>query len=121
MDLLGTKALAQKIEDALGVSLPKADADLEKLGAVLDEAGIFLGEATDLVKDLDAAVESVPAEFRSLAQAGRAALDHFVRVGTRGSNAAQEIHACVADVRAFLAELRAGKIKFVTETRIAKP
>ena len=119
MDLLGTKRLVEKIEAGLGVTLPKADADLEKLGAVLDEAGVFLGGATDLVQSADALVDSLPEEMQKFRKPLVAFLDHFVRVGTRASNAAQEATRTMADARQLIADIR--KYGFETHSRIAKP
>jgi len=75
---------------------------------------------SELVKDLDAAVESVPAEFKTVAAAVKGLIDHFLRVGTRLSNTGQEGQAFIADARAFLAELRAGTIQFATETKVER-
>ena len=119
MDLLGTKRFLEKIEATLGVTLPKADADLEKLGAVLDEAGVFLGEATDLVQSADALVDSLPEEMQKFRKPLLAFLDHFVRVGTRASIAAQEATQMMTDVRELIADIR--EFGFETKSRIAKP
>jgi len=106
-----------------------AAADVDGANAAIDAANELLGKLgqiaddvteTELIKDLDAAVESVPEEFRALAQAFRGAIDHGIRVGTRASNATQELQACVSDVRSFLADLREGRVKFVTDTRVQK-
>jgi len=99
-----------------------ANAAIDKLGRLLDTVMEVSDEVveTELVKDLDAAVESVRDKFPEIAVALQGLIKHFLRVGTRASNAAQEAQACLADVRAFLAALRSGEIKFTTETRVEK-
>lgn len=66
MDLLGTKKAVEIFEKSLGVVLPKANADLEKLGEALDAGGIFLAEATDLVKGLDGIVHKFPEQWQAI-------------------------------------------------------
>jgi len=100
----------------------EAEARLAQMGPLLATVTDIAEDVreTELVRDLDAAIESVPAEFKALAQAARGLIDHFVRVGTRASNTAQEGQAFIAEARQFLADLRAGKIEFATETKIRK-
>jgi len=119
MDLLGTKRFLEELEKALGVTLPKADENLEKAGVVLDQFGVFIGEATDLVQSADALVDSLPEEMQKFRGPLLAFLDHFIRVGTRASIAAQEATKTMADVRALVADIR--KYGFETHSRIAKP
>jgi len=103
-DIDGANAAIAKLNDMLG-----------GIAAIADDV-----QETELVKDLDAAVEEVPAELKQVAQAVRGLVDHFLRVGTRASHTAQEAQGFLSDVRAFLADLREGKVKFVTETRVEK-
>ena len=121
MDVLGVKRIIAIIEKNADVVIPKTGEVLAKVSNELDGLGVFVGRATDiadsvieteLIKDLDAAIESVPAEFKALAQALRGAIDHGVRVGTRVSLAAQELTGLVAAVREY---------GFETHSRIAKP
>jgi len=105
-----------------------AAADVEGANAAIDAANDLLGKIgqiaddvteTELIKDLDAAVESVPAEFKTLALALRGAIDHFVRVGTRASIAAQTSTQMMTEVRELIADIR--QYGFETKSRIAKP
>lgn len=119
IDLFGTKKLVGIFEDALGVTLPKTDAVLTVLAERLDQSGVLISEATDLVRELDAAVESVPKEWRKLVKAMLGGIDHAVRVGTRASNAAQSAQATADTVTELVRDIR--EHGFETHSRIAKP
>lgn len=106
MDVLGTKRLVGVIEKALGVTLPKADADLEKLGADLDAAGVFLAEGTDLIRDMDKIAEAWPEQQRALVVAVLGLVSHFLRVGTRASNAAQAGEAAAKELTGLIQDVR---------------
>lgn len=129
MDLFRIKEIIRILEREGGI-IPQSEAALAKIGAAFDAEGIIVTlatEATELVEKLNAFAETLPEEKRELMHAVAWLTDHFVRVGTQASNAAQEAkgaaaeaRSCIAEVRSFLADLRAGKIEFVTETKIKK-
>ena len=98
-----------------------AAADVDGANACIAQAGTLLSSLsaiaddvteTELVKDLDAAVEEVGKQFPELARAARGLIDHVIRVGTRVSNTAQEVQALVAGIREY---------GFETRSKIAKP
>jgi hypothetical protein len=103
-------ALAGKVvaavEQVTGVTLPKADADLLKLGAALDASGIFLSAATDLAQHMDALVQSFPEDKRQIIHAILWFVDHFVRVGSRMSDTMQESLALLTDIHEHGFEVR---------------
>ena len=99
MDLLGTKRLVGIVEDALGTTLPVTELTLAKLGEALDQSGIFLSEATDLVQDVDRIAEAFPEQWQSLVQAVLGLANHLVRVGTQASLTAQDARKTLADLR----------------------
>jgi ABC-type transporter Mla subunit MlaD len=126
MDPLGIKKIIGILEREGGI-IPQSEADLKKIGAALDAGGVFIGEATELVEKLNAFAETLPEDKRELMHAVAWLTDHFVRVGTQASNAAQEARgtaaearSCIAEVRSFLDDLRTGRVKFVTETKVEK-
>lgn len=102
MDILGTKRLVALIEQATGAIIPQAEADLAKLATALDAAGVLLAETTDLVQDADKLVEELPEHLRSWGHLGARLVDHFIRVGTRASNAAQDAQKTSAQARDLL-------------------
>lgn len=89
MDILHTKKIAELLERELGVILPKTDEDLKKLGDVLDKAGVMILEGTDLIRDMDKIVESVPEQWQAIVKVALEVLGSANRTIWRVSNAVQ--------------------------------
>ena len=97
------------IVDFFGGILPRIAALFNRSGAAADE----------IRQTADAAEKSIQALTPEVKQA----LDALEKVGAvcdSLSATAVELQGAVADVRAFLADLREGRVKFVTETKVEK-
>ena len=98
MDLIGTKKFLEAVLPQLGVTLSLTDEMVQRAATVADEVGVFIGEATELVDDASEMVQAakdaieamqLPENTQAAVKAGLAIMSHYMRVGTRASNAAQ--------------------------------
>jgi len=105
MDILGTKKLVGIIEQATGAVIPQTGEALAELTNQLDAAGVFMGEATELVQQLQEVAEDVPEEWRRLVKAGLGLVDHMVRVGTRASNTLRDAEQTSRQARELLSAM----------------
>ena len=102
------KAQDAIVEFLKGIQL-RAASLFARSGAAADEIG----------QTADAAEQSI----QTLTPEVKQALDAAEKIGPvceALTGTAEELTAAVADVRSFLAALRAGEIKFVTETKVEK-
>jgi len=97
-DILGTKKFLDAVLPQLGVTLSLTDEMVMKAATIADEMGVFIGEATELVDDASEMVQAakdaidamdLPENTQAAVRAGLAIVNHYIRVGTRASNAAQ--------------------------------
>ncbi len=109
------KRLATEAREKIAAGdIEGANATIAAIGELAGKFGQIADDITEteLVKDLDAAVESIGQQFPEIAKAARGLIDHLVRVGTRASLAAQEATRLLAEIREH---------GFETHSRIAKP
>ena len=107
MDPIGIKRLAQVLKESTGALIPQTERDLEAMGAALDAAGLTIVHVDDLVQDADKIVEAFPEQWRSLVTASLGLMNHFLRVGTQASLAAQAAQKAATEAQALVADLRA--------------
>jgi len=94
------------LTDSAVVLIQEARAALEPIPALVADLEKLTEAGTDLVLDVDKIAKALPGQSEEVVHAVLAIVNHFTRVGTQASRAAQEARQMVAEVTGFVADIR---------------